>query len=305
MKKIIVLVLCVGIGVSLYFCFRKEETSNEMEHFVDEVVEQQENEVVDQQEKEVIEDEIIKWSDEWEYADCSEIHEDNIILYRSKSENRKNKVVAINAGHGSENGEQYQTLCHPDGSAKVTGGSTAKGSIYALADSTGMTFNDGTPEPIVTLKLAEQLKEKLLNEGYDVLMLREIQGCHTDVIARTVFANQNADIHIALHYDSSTNDKGFFYISVPENEAYRSMEPVASHWQEHIQLGEALLSGMKEEGIKIFGAGSMPVDLMQTSFSTIPSVDVEVGDKASDISDEALDLASSGLLKGIDYYFQK
>ena len=181
---------------------------------------------------------------------------------------------------------------------------TAAGEIYATAISGGTTFLDGTEEAAATLSLAELLKEKLLDGGYDVLMIRETNNCQIDNIARTVYANENADCHISLHYDSSETDKGFFYISVPENVTYRSMEPVASHWTEHEKLGESILEGVKTHGIQIFGSGSVEIDLTQTSYSTIPSVDVEVGDRASDYTQETQEKIASGILSSIQLFFE-
>ena len=81
------------------------------------------------------------------------------------------------------------------------------------------------------------------------------------------------------------------------------MEPVKSHWQQHNALGESLISGLKSAGVKIFSGGSMEMDLTQTSYSTVPSIDIELGDKASDHSAATLDTLASGLLAGIDQYF--
>ena len=55
--------------------------------------------------------------------------------------------------------------------------------------------------------------------------------------------------------------------------------------------------------MKIFSSGSMEMDLTQTSFSTIPSVDIELGDKASDHSDGTLATLADGLLAGVNQYF--
>lgn len=249
------------------------------------------------------ETEKIYWDNTWKYADFSKIHDDVVILYRSTAQIRKNHVVAINAGHGTPGGSNERTQCHPDGSAKVTGGSTAVGEIYATAISEGTTFLDGTEEAAATLSLAELLKEKLLDAGYDVLMIRETDNCQIDNIARTVYANENADCHVSIHYDSSETDKGFFFINVPENTDYRSMEPVASHWTDHERLGQSILEGMKIHGIKIFGGGSIETDLTQTSYSTIPSVDVEVGDRASDHTWETQEKIALGILNGINCFF--
>lgn len=92
-------------------------------------------------------------------------------------------------------------------------------------------------------------------------------------------------------------------MSVPNNQSYRAMEPVASYWQQHNQLGTSLVDGLKASGNKIFSGGSMEMDLTQTSYSTIPSVDIELGDKASDHSQAALDKLADGLLKGVNQFF--
>ena len=260
--------------------------------------------VEEEPQRELSNKERIDWDDDWNFASFSEIHDDCVVLYHSKAKNRKDIVVAVNAGHGTPGGDSVRTMCHPDGSPKVTGGSTAAGEKYAAAISSGMTFLDGTDEAKATLSLSLILKDKLLAEGFDVLMIRETNNCQIDNIARTVYANENADCHISIHYDSSESNKGFFYISVPNVESYRSMEPVSSHWTEHMNLGDAILSGIKEEELKIFGDGAMEIDLTQTSYSTIPSVDVEVGDKASDISEETQTKVADGITKGIEEYFK-
>ena len=243
------------------------------------------------------------WGDDWKYADYSKIHTDTPILYYSNSKNRKNIVVAVNAGHGTSGGGKVKTLCHPDGSSKVTGGSTAKGSTYATAVSSGTSFFDGTSEAAANLSIAIILKDMLLEDGYDVLMIRESADVQLDNIARTVYSNQYADCHIALHYDSTETDKGFFYIGVPNVSSYRAMEPVASHWKQHNALGEALLAGVREAGIKICGNGNIPLDLTQTSYSTIPSIDVEIGDRKSDHSEAKQRKVAEGLLAGINLFF--
>ena len=92
-------------------------------------------------------------------------------------------------------------------------------------------------------------------------------------------------------------------MSVPSAASYRNMEPVKSVWEKHNALGESLVAGLKSVGVKIFSGGSMEMDLTQTSFSTIPSIDIELGDKASDHSDSTLDNLAAGLLAGVNQYF--
>ena len=47
----------------------------------------------------------------------------------------------------------------------------------------------------------------------------------------------------------------------------------------------------------------MAMDLTQTSFSTVPSVDIELGDKASDHSSATLATLADGLVAGVNQYF--
>ncbi|MDU6631362.1 MAG: N-acetylmuramoyl-L-alanine amidase, partial [Lachnoanaerobaculum sp.] len=197
----------------------------------------------------------------------------------------------------------YKTQCHPDGTPKVTSGTTKAGATTAIAVSEGMTFADGTPESTVTFEMAKILKDELLSRGYNVLMIRDGSDVQLDNIGRTVIANNVASAHIALHWDSTNADKGAFYMGVPEVDSYRSMEPVASNWKKHEALGKSLINGLSSNGTKIFSKGRMEMDLTQTSYSTVPSIDIELGDKTSDHGKDELKKLSKGLADGIDSYF--
>lgn len=250
---------------------------------------------------------LIVWNGKWKYAKNSKIHTDPAVLYftNSAKSKRKDKTICINAGHGTKGGASKRTLCHPDGSPKVTGGSTKKGAKTATAVSGGTTMRDGTPEAAMNLRVARLLKDKLLAQGYNVLMLRESSDVQLDNVARTVIANYNASCHISIHYDATSSNKGAFYISVPNVSSYRKMQPVASHWKQHHALGAKLTGGLKKAGIKIYGKGYMPVDLTQTSYSTVPSVDLEVGDRASSRSDKELKRIADGIVKGVNQYYKR
>ncbi len=119
-----------------------------------------------------------------------------------------------------------------------TGGSTAAGATTATAVSGGVTFYDGTPESEVTFRMEQILMDSLLSQGYDVLMVRDGADVQLDNVARTVICNNVAACHISLHWDGD---------------------------------------GLSDVGMKIHGSGSMAIDLTQTSYSTIPSVDMEHG----------------------------
>ena len=239
---------------------------------------------------------------EWRFADYSEIHTGAAVMYLSKT-GRKNIIVGVNAGHGTKGGTGRKTWCHPDKTAKITGGSTAAGSLKAAAVSDGMSFKGGIPESRITLQTARYLRDVLLEKGYDVLMVRDGEDVQLDNIARTVICNNTADCHIALHWDGDGlgYDKGCFYMSVPDGLKY--LDTVSSVWEESERLGNSLITGLQERQIKIFSEGNMDMDLTQTSYSTVPSVDIELGNQCSDISEQALVERAQGLAEGIDIFF--
>ena len=238
----------------------------------------------------------------WEYASFSKINSGKAVLYKA-GQNGNGITIAVNAGHGTKGGSSQKTLCHPDGSAKVTSGTTKAGATTAIAVSEGMTFSDGTPESTATFEMAKVLKDELLSRGYNVLMIRDGNDVQLDNIARTVIANNNSSAHIALHWDSTSSNKGAFYMGVPDVASYKSMEPVASNWKKHEALGKSLINGLSANGTKIFSKGRMEMDLTQTSYSTIPSIDIELGDKTSDHGKDTLRILSKGIADGIDSYF--
>ena len=241
------------------------------------------------------------------YATYSVINDGFAVLYKAnpQSENYKDKVVAVNAGHGTKNGTAFKTFSHPDFTPKVSSGTNKKGDVLSTAVSAGMTFNNGMTEANANLAVAAFLKEELLADGYSVLMIRENDDCRLDNIARTVIANENADIHIAIHFDSTDSDKGIFYIVPYNEESYLDMEPVKSNAYRIIKLGNCLIEAFREKGEKIWkDKGTLQGDLTQISYSLNASVDIELGDRATDLTMERAKSLAEGLKLGIDKYFE-
>ena len=241
----------------------------------------------------------------WQYANFSKINSGKAKFYKSTAANKKGKVITVNAGHGTRGGEDVKTQTHPDGTVKIETGSTKSGAKTSAAVAFGMTLEDGTTEASMNLKVALKLRDKLLAKGYDVVMIRETSDVQLDNIARTVIANNNSDAHIAIHYDSTTSDKGAFYMKVTDKGDYKKMDPVSRMWQQHDRLGECLLNGLEEKGNKIWPPRGQNQDLTQTSYSTIPSVDIELGDKATPHDDAKNDQMAEGLAAGVDKFFNK
>lgn len=243
----------------------------------------------------------VSLTSDMKYAGNSAIHSGSAVLYRNSDGAHGDTVVCVNAGHGTKGGESVKTLSHPDGTAKVTGGTNAAGAVKSMAVSSGMSFSDGTPESSVNLETAQYLRAELLNRGFSVLMIREGDDVQLDNIARTVLANRYADCHVAIHFDSTASDKGAFFMSVPD--ALKQMEPVASTWKKSEAFGTSVIGGLKKRDVKIFSGGSMDMDLTQTAYSSIPSIDLELGDKKTDHSSESLKRFAQGIADGIETYF--
>ena len=148
----------------------------------------------------------ITWDDSWKFAEFSNTHSGTAYLYKhtEDSPDRNNITVCVNAGHGTSGMEKMAkyTYCHPDKTPKVTGGSTDEGEVLAQGVTSGMTFNDGTTEASATLRQAIVLRDLLLSNGFNVLMIREEDDVQFDNVARSVIANNNADCHVSIHWDS-------------------------------------------------------------------------------------------------------
>jgi len=223
-------------------------------------------------------------------------------MYRAAA-NRKNIVVGVNAGHGCSGGGNYQTYSHPDMTAKITGGTNAAGAVKSTAISSGMTFSDGTAESTVNLQVAMLLRDLLLAEGFDVLMIRDGADVQLDNVARTVICNNAADCHIAIHFDGDglSYDKGCYFMSVPDGLKY--MDPVSYTWEKSEALGRCLVQGLGDAGNAVYDYSGIDQDLTQTSYSSVPSVDVELGNQSSDHSDAKIQMLAAGLLAGVKAYF--
>lgn len=237
-----------------------------------------------------------------EFFEFTKINSGKSVLY-TPTKNKKNITVAINAGHGTEGGTREKTFCHPDKSPKYISGSLSQGAREAYAVTDGTYMSDGTKEAEANLTLAKLTCRKLLSKGYSVLMIRDEDDVQLDNVSRTILANKHAQIHIALHYDNTSSDPGAFFCAVPDISEYKAMYPLSLCWEKHMALGECIIEGLTQSGVKIKGDGKYFIDLTQTSFSTIPSIDLEAGDRVSDRSEESLEKLADGIVRGIDLFF--
>lgn len=314
-KQIISILIISMLTCNFYSCTYRDEKTSSIKTLIDETDDPSlNNEEQKNSEDTIISDSEVSYTTEKVYIDFSTpyatysiINDGYATLYKVNRNvaNFKNKTVAVNAGHGTKGGEKIKTFSHPDFSPKLTGGTNAEGSILSSAVSAGMTFENGMTEANANLVVAYALKDKLLDSGYSVLMIRENDDCRLDNIARTVIANANADAHIAIHFDSTDNDKGIFYIAPYNDERYLGMEPLKSNVQNIRKLGNSIIEAFREMGEKIWkDKGTLQGDLTQLSFSTNASVDIELGDKKTELTFEKAEIFAEGLKKGVDKFFE-
>lgn len=241
------------------------------------------------------------------YATYSVVNDGYALLYkqnRNVVENLKNITVCVNAGHGAKGVSKLKTFSHPDFSPKYAGGTTATGQVLSSAISDGTVLDNGMNEADANLLVACRLKDKLLADGYDVLMIREDSNSRLDNIARTVLANKYADCHVAIHFDSTDNDKGIFYITPINNPDYLNMQPLKSNVKNIKKLGNSIIEEFREMGEKIWKTkGTLAGDLTQLSYSTNASVDIELGDRKTEITEDRVDIFAEGIKRGIGRYF--
>lgn len=247
----------------------------------------------------------IKLNGKEPYYENTRINDGSAFLYVIPQDNDfyKGKTITVNAGHGVKGGSKEKTYSHPDKSPKIGSGTNKAGDVMSFAISEGMTFSDGKLEADMNLEVAKRLRDLLLLNGYNVLMIRENDNSRLDNISRTILANVHSDIHLSIHFDSTATDKGAFILVPLEVDEYLNMEPVKTYYREDNRLANAMINEWKDDEIKLFGKGKMGMDLTQISYSTIPSVDLELGDKATEITPEYLDKLATGILHGVDNYF--
>lgn len=239
----------------------------------------------------------------WQFSDFSKINEGQSVLYKSEK-NKKNITIAINAGHGTVGGSYYKTFSHPDKTPKLTGGTTETGAIESIAVSQGMKFCYGMDEAEMNLRLATVIRKKLLENGFDVLMIRNSSDVQLDNVARTVIANNIADIHIALHFDSDglSYDKGIFYCGMPPQLQY--MSHIADNYKESERLGISIVNTLKKDGNILFNNGRVEIDLTTTSYATIPTVVIELGNQHTILTIEKLENIANSLCTGVESFLQ-
>ena len=164
----------------------------------------------------------------------------------------------------------------------------------------------GVAEHEVNLIVSKKLREELIARGYEVVMTRESADVDISNSERAAIANENGDIFVRIHCNSSTNTsaRGALTISPTPNNPY-----VGSMYQECRKLSDAILesiiasSGCESQGV-------LEVDNMSgINWCQVPVTIVEMGYMSNEtedhllVTDEYQNKMARGIADGIDTYF--
>lgn len=206
------------------------------------------------------------------------------------------KIIAIDAGH--------QLL--PDSTKEPLGpGSTV---LKNRVSSGTQGIVSKVPEYIINLEMALKLRDKLISEGYEVVMIRETHDVSISNKERAEIANNaNADLFVRIHANGSSSSskvKGIETIyPSPENPFVGALS----------EASKKISTLILDEIIKTTGAvnrGAIPMDNMSgLNWSKVPVTIIETGymsNKEEDkllITSEYQDKLVQGMVNGIKLYF--
>lgn len=240
----------------------------------------------------------IQWNQSWKYANLSVVHDPSVKM--TVPQNPNGKVVCIDPGHGSIAASKVSTRAYPNGEPILTSGTNKAGSTTRTGASTGGQFVVGNhmTEAEATLKLGKIVKQKLLDKGYTVIMVREASDCNNDNIARMVYANNNAQMVVSLHF----NDK-----SAQQNRRMMVLTPVAgSKDRENLVNNYQTIKATEAKFKEGFAKGGWGIkadnesDLAFFAYSSIPAVMCEMADFDDVLSDADFDTMANSVVAGIE-----
>lgn len=242
----------------------------------------------------------IKWDDTWQFAHAEMKHPESLNKYVPGNFN--GHTVFLNPGHGD--GSALASIVPKDPVSDLANqysGSSNAGHTGGTAYKT--SSGKQVSEAQYVLDVANTAKDKLLEKGYAVIMAREGLVNNFENSARSVWANNSADIHVAIHIDAKTYGPGW----------YRPSAKMAAHpnYSKHAAQSEKLgttIENALETTLSMEKFTNRNGVLTGYSYSTIPTAYIElygVESKAmADFADTHIQEAAQGIVDGIDVYFK-
>ncbi len=207
------------------------------------------------------------------------------------------KVIAIDPGHQAKGNFDKEPVGPGATEFKTKVSSGTKGAFTKV------------PEHVFTLELSLQLRDALVDMGYEVVMTRETAEVDISNVERAEFVNNaEADIYIRIHADGSDNEaaNGISVLYPSESNPY-----VAGLSNDSKRLAQAVLDEMCE----VTGAKKRGIikrdDLSGTNWAQMPVILIEAGFMTNEEEDRKLQDPEyqaklvQGIVEGIEEYFKE
>ncbi len=171
-------------------------------------------------------------------------------------------TICIDPGHQKEADLTHEPI--------APGSETTKAKV-----STGTRgVSTGIPEYVFNLELSFMLRDRLLEEGYDVVMTRESHDVNLSNIERAKIANEaNADLCIRVHADYSSDStlKGFMLIIPSSSSKYTA--PIYEESRKAAEKIHASLSNKRDQ----VSRNRVRDDMTGFNWSEVPVLIFEAG----------------------------
>ena len=165
----------------------------------------------------------------------------------------------------------------------------------------------GIPEYVFNLEFSFMLRDRLLQEGYEVVMTRDSHDVNISNVERAKIANEaNADLCIRVHadYSSDSSLKGFMLLIPSETSAQSpSIYSDSKKAAEKIMASLLQIDGIDSLGIRPrdditgFNWSEVPVLIFEAGFMSNPEEDVLLSTR--DYREKLVE----ALVTGIEDYF--